>query len=223
MTSSGKCHSCRHCPLKKVQNMPTDSLQCDGCGYMFRVNRSVANLAMERDPAPRCRCGGCLTLCGNEAMDTGVQHTIRVARFNEHDIGNIAAALVAHVLEMDGRAISPKNTRAGVWRELKEQRNTRYYVAENAGEFCGQCQVSKRFDPAEGGQVWYLARLFVVPAMRRQGIGSKILRRVQVDATRSGDVAEIWGHAYSENGPIVSLFRDADWQPISTHYSLRLT
>jgi predicted N-acetyltransferase YhbS len=63
------------------------------------------------------------------------------------------------------------------------------YVAERAGAIVGAVRVQ----PARGQQALYCGRLAVLPAARRQGIGTALMERVERHARESGYPALVLG------------------------------
>jgi ribosomal-protein-alanine N-acetyltransferase len=88
-------------------------------------------------------------------------------------------------------------------RQLIRQHNAATWIAEDDGRMCGFAIVEWTREMA--GLFAYIQTLEVIPERRGQGVGGKLLERMQASAESAGAEA-IWLHVDVENAGAIRLY-----------------
>jgi malonyl-CoA/methylmalonyl-CoA synthetase len=93
---------------------------------------------------------------------------VRDARPDEAEL--LARHNVAMALETEGIALDPATALAGAQAVFSRDVGARYFVAEIAGSFAGQCMVTTEWSDWRDRVVWWLQSVYVAPACRKRGV-----------------------------------------------------
>jgi [ribosomal protein S18]-alanine N-acetyltransferase len=89
-------------------------------------------------------------------------------------------------------------------RQLVSNRSAATWIAEQAGEMAGFAIVE--WSVIEGQVNAYIPTIEVLPAHRRHGLGSELLKLVEVSARQAG-AAALWLHVDESNANAIRLYQ----------------
>ncbi|MEO7933507.1 MAG: GNAT family N-acetyltransferase [Chthoniobacterales bacterium] len=134
------------------------------------------------------------------------------------DASKIASFNVALARETEQRTLNRRLVGVGVRTLLGEPKHGFYIVADNGKKIVGMAMITFEWSDWLNRQWWWLQSVYVDPAMRRQGVFSKIHGYIQEMAERQGNVAGIRLYVEKENRAALRSYRKLGLQPKSYRF-----
>jgi ribosomal protein S18 acetylase RimI-like enzyme len=104
----------------------------------------------------------------------------------------------------------PPRHRRGLLRMIQGGKNRRVWVAQLGGQVVGMCTAQVVISTAEGGEAAVVEDVVVQAAVRRKGIGGKLILEVQRWAKARG-IRRLQLLADRTNKPALRFYRQARW------------
>ena len=123
--------------------------------------------------------------------------SIRAAAAGDEAI--IAEFNSAMAWESEGVTLDGATLRAGVAAALADPAKAFYLLAEVAGDPVGQLMVTTEWSDWRNGWIWWVQSVYVKPERRRQGVYSRLYRRLQEIAADRGDIRGMRLYVMREN------------------------
>jgi GNAT superfamily N-acetyltransferase len=134
-----------------------------------------------------------------------VNLVIRLA--NVEDAAKIASFNVALARETEQRTLNRRIVGIGVRTLLTEPKHGFYVVADNGKKIVGMALITFEWSDWLNRQWWWLQSVYVDPAMRKQGVFSRIYGYIQELAERQGNVGGIRLYVEKENRTALRTYR----------------
>ncbi len=129
------------------------------------------------------------------------------------DASKIASFNVALARETEQCALNRRLVGAGVRTVLAEPRHGFYMVADTGKKIVGMALITFEWSDWLNRQWWWLQSVYVDPAVRRQGVFSKIYGYIQEIAEHQGNVAGIRLYVEKENSVALRSYGQLGLQP----------
>ncbi len=133
------------------------------------------------------------------------------------DVSAIARGNLALALESEGLRLEAETAFEGARAVFDRNVGARYFVAEVAGAYAGQCMVTTEWSDWRARQIWWLQSVYVHPAYRKRGV-FKALYKAVVDGARTSGASGVRLYVDRSNTRAIDVYRRQ--QMNGDHYML---
>ena len=121
-------------------------------------------------------------------MSSNTEQNVVIRLGGEQDVEILADFNVSMARETESRELDRELVMAGVRSLVSAPVNGFYVIAEQSGEIVGSLMITTEWSDWRNGLFWWIQSVYVRPALRRQGIYTKLYEHVKTLAAEQGNV-----------------------------------
>ena len=145
---------------------------------------------------------------------------------NSSDAPFIADCNIRMAFETEQRRLDPKTVAAGVNALLNDANKGAYFIAESGGKPVGQMLITYEWSDWRNGNFWWIQSVYIVEAIRCQGIFRALFEHVNALARARKDVCGLRLYVEGENTHAKQVYaklglRKTDYELLETDFVLK--